>query len=820
MLRNYLAAAVRNFLRNGLYASTNVTGLALGFIAALLIALFVRNEYSYDRFFPDHERIYRISEMIRMPGRSPIYSNTTASDVGAALKREIPQVQMAVRLAWTRGVLVSNGREAVVTMRWADPDFFRLFPFTTLSGDLRGALSSPDGVVLTHTVAFQLFGRDTVIGERLQLDHEHVLRVTAVIADPPSNTHLNVQAVASGLAPFSRLATLDARAAEPGAPIKSEEVYTYVKLESGVAEESFGRAMRAFTDRYVQGEMNGVPVSRFWLFQLTPIARIHLQPGGAADMKTTVDPRTLEAMIAIAVVIVIAAVSNFAGMMTARAARRAVEVAVRKTVGATQSQLVFQFLGECLSYALAALALAVLAVDLIMPAFNQFLQRDMSFDYIRDPALGAALVSAGVMTGLAAGIYPALVMSRFRPGAVLKGIEGLSGGSARGRQLLVVMQFAALIALIVASLTVHRQARYALDERLHVPADQIYLAVSGCPLGIKEALGNVSGVLRAACASDSALTFGHIGTSVATHERGKVTFRMAPVGDADFFRSFGIEPLAGRLFEPDRTEDNLLRENIASSSNPSIVINETGARMLGYAAPSEAVGQFAIWGRIEPIDHRARGFEAVSSRIIGVVPDFSIGSVKEVIEPTLYYVDPSFGEDLILRLDGGAMARTMSAVETLWSQHSAAVPLQGRFLSEHVNELYADVVRQATLFTLFSVVAVVVAALGLLGLAVFTAQRRTREIGLRKVMGASRWDILCFLGREFTRPVLWANVIAWPVAWFFTRQWLKGFAYHVDNSLFVFVAASVLALIVAVGTVAGHAWLVAKTRPVEALRYE
>jgi putative ABC transport system permease protein len=263
-----------------------------------------------------------------------------------------------------------------------------------------------------------------------------------------------------------------------------------------------------------------------------------------------------------------------------------------------------------------------------------------------------------------------------------------------------------------------------------------------------------------------------------------------------------------------------LREDVASSTNPSVVINETGARALGYAAPDEAVGHFASWNRIELIDNVPRGFDSLSSQIIGVVPDFSLGSVRDVIEPTVYYIDPPLADDLILTLDGHTIAQTMRAVRELWAKHSETVPLEGMFLSQYVNDLYGNILRQLTLFSAFSAVAVVIAALGLLGLAMFTAERRTREIGLRKVMGASRADILRFLGWEFARPVLWANVVAWPVAYVLMRRWLDGFAYHVNISPLVFVAASGVALIIAVATVAGHAFLVARSRPVEALRYE
>jgi putative ABC transport system permease protein len=830
VLRSYFAAAIRNLFRNRAYAAINLCGLALGFIAAILIALFVRDEYSYDRFFPDYQRIYRVSETVQFPNRSPMYRSMTFSYVAAALRREFPEVQIATRLIPTRAVLRHGDVQSITYVHWADPDFFRVFPFKTLSGNLAQALSRPDGIVLTRAAARQFFGHDDVTGETLDLDyvtgealsphHEHAMRVTAVIEDLPSNTHLSVKVIVSALAAFSRLTYLDALAQKPEA-IRTEDVYTYVKLYPGARLEKLNAAMRAFADRYVTGEIAGIPVSRFRAFSLIPIPDIHLRSRSTDEMKPTGDPRTLHAMIGIALLIMIVAASNFASMMTARAARRAVEVAVRKAVGATRSQLVVQFLGECLFYAVLALALASIAVELMMPAFNAFLQRNIVFEYVRDPTLGAALVTTAVITGLAAGAYPALLLSMFRPGTVLKGVVLLPGGGpARLRQLLVIFQFGTLIALIVSTLTMHRQTHYALEDRLRLPTDQIYLVNAGCRLGFEEAVARLQGVRIAACASDSAMAFAHIGTTFAAHERDRVPFRLAPVGDADFFRGFGVAPLAGRLFAADRAEDNILRENVASNSNPSVVINETGARALGYAAAGAAVGHFASWNRIELIDKVPRGFDNLSSQIIGVVPDFSIGSVRDVIEPTVYYIDPSLADDLILTLDGHAIAQTLRAVRELWAKHSEMVPLEGVFMSQYVNDLYANILRQLTLFSAFSAVAVVIAALGLLGLAMFTAERRTREIGLRKVMGASRADILRFLGWEFTRPVLWANVVAWPVAYVFMRRWLDGFAYHVDISPLVFVAASGLALIIAVSTVAGHVFLVARSKPVEALRFE
>jgi putative ABC transport system permease protein len=811
VLRSYFIAAIRNLLRNRAYAAINLFGLALGFTAALLIALFVRDEHGYDRFFPDYQRIYGVLETIQLPGRPARYSSTTFSRVAAVLEGHFPEVQTATRLVPTRVVVRHGDVQSIIDVHWADPNFFRLFPFKTLSGNLPHALNQPDGIVLTRAIARQLFGRTEVTGETLDIDHEHVMRVTAVIEDLPSNTHFSIKAIASGLAPFSRLTVLDALARQPGA-IKTEDVYTYVKLRSHAEMAALNDAMRAASQ---------TPRANAYSFSLIPLSDIHLRPRSAADMKPPGDPRTLRAMTAIAVLIVIVAASNFVSMMTARAARRAIEVGVRKAVGATRWQLVVQFLGECVFYAIVALAFAIIAVELLLPAFNAFLQREIAFDYVRDPLLGGALIATALITGVAAGAYPAFVLSMFRPSAVLKGVVLVpADASALLRKLLVILQFGTLIALIVATLTIHRQMQYALTERLRLPTEQLYLVNAGCQRGFREAVARLRGVRSAACASDSALTLGHLGTSLATQDHRAVGFRLAPIDDANFFREFGTEPLAGRLFAPDRAEDEVLREDIASDSNPSIVINETGARALGYETPGAAVGHFARWSRVEVIGKQPRIRDGLSSEIVGVVPDFSIGSVRDAIEPTVYYIDPSLADDLVLRLDGQAIGPTLQAVAALWAKRPVAIPLQGVFLNRYINDLYSDIRKQSTLFAAFSAVAVVIAALGLLGLAVFTTERRTREIGLRKVMGASRWDILRFLGWEFARPVLWANLIAWPVAYELMRRWLGGFAYHVAISPLDFVAASLLALVIAAGTIAGHAFVVARARPAEALRHE
>jgi len=822
VLRNYLLAALRNLRRNRAYAAINVIGLVVGFAAATLIALYVRDEYSYDRFFPDYRRIFKVDGILTFPGRPPINGSQTVSDMAEMLKSDFPQIDATTRLARTTVTLRHGDIDgSVYPADWVDPDFFQCFPMKTVAGSLADALSRPDGIVLTRTVARRFFGRDDVVGETVELNREHIMRVTAVIEDLPSNTHLVGDIFLPGIASFSELSLQDA-VKRGSAQIKSFSVYTYVRLQPGANVNLINAALPDFVARHFTDELEGVPLSRAVEVTLSPVTNAHLQPRQIDALKPQGDPGTLHIMIGVALLILFVAGSNFVSMMTARAFHRAVEVGVRKSVGATGRQIIVQFLGECLLYAIAALALAVSAVHLVMPALNSFLQRNIAHDYFHDPALAAGLLALAGVVGLAAGAYPSLVLARIRPTLVLKGTGGLPGGSGRLRQALVVFQFATLVALIVVTMTIDRQTRYALEERLRLPSDQIYLRLGGCPRGFADAVAHVSGVLAVSCASSEATAQSHWGAVVSPPRGGNPTSIESAMVDYAYFDLFGITPIAGRLLSQDHGEDDVLHGGDNISENPSVVLNESALRALGFKSAQAAVGQYVRWTRPAIVDGHGRMMDApMASQIVGVVPDFSIGSVRDAIEPTAYYFDPVLASyALILKLDGRVIPETLRAIKELWVRQAQQAPFEGMFLSQYLQDLYSDITQQGELFSAFSSVAVVITALGLLGLAMFTVERRTKEVALRKVMGARRLDILRFLGWQFARPVLWANLVAWPCAYFFLQRWLEGFAYHVDISPLTFLAAGALALIIALATVVAHALRVAGAKPVMALRYE
>jgi putative ABC transport system permease protein len=386
---------------------------------------------------------------------------------------------------------------------------------------------------------------------------------------------------------------------------------------------------------------------------------------------------------------------------------------------------------------------------------------------------------------------------------------------------MVVLQFAVLVALIVSTLTIHRQTRFAIEEQLRVPGEQVFVMAAPCAqMAFQDVARRIPGVLSAACASEAAMGR-DLGAAHFTRPTGDGVNMNGGAADRDFFGTFGIQPVAGRLFDDEHGEDNVLRQ-AGAVTNPSIIVNESAARALGYANPADAVGKSPYWSRSGVMANGRYGrTDPLPSQIVGVVPDFTAGTIRSVIQPSVYYIDPQTSYVLVLKLDGQRIPEIIPALEAAWKQASGGRPMvDGRFLSQMMNALYADILRQTKLFAAFSAVVIAVSALGLLGLAIFTAERRTREIGVRKALGASRLDILRFISWQFARPVLVANLVAWPAAWYFTSRWLQGFAYHVELGVLPFVFASALACGIALTTVAGHAVMVSRARPVEALRYE
>ena len=819
MFRNYFAAALRNLSRNRLYAGVTIAGLAIGFAAAMLIALFVRDEYSYDRFVPGHRQVYRASESLLNIGERPIESDSTPMMLAPALKLDFPQVRYTARLSgasFPPSVQRGNFSAAEPNLAWADPDFFRVMPMPTIAGDLASSLDAPDSIVLTRTIARKYFGRDAPIGETLLVD-KHPMRVTAVIEDLPSNTHLTADIFASGRSPYSVLTHLQ----QVDTPLNNV-VATYFRLRPGASASAMEPQLPAFVQRhYPLGRINATWAKTKVIVHLVPLTAIHLRPSTQGAFKPAGDKTVIAAIAGVGVLIVLVAAINFVTLMTARAARRAVEVGVRKAAGASRRDLVVQFMGEAFLYVVFAVVFAIAMAELALPAFNALLQRRIAFDYANDPMLAAGIGLATVLVALLAGAYPAFVLSAFRPAAVLKGGLPQSTGGVGVRQALVIIQFAVLIGLVLGAITIARQTYYALNQGMRLDKDQVlFIAASPCTDRLRDAVLTVPGVQRAACASASVVVpdLSNILDDTVIDDRHE-TMTVAPV-DFGFFEVYGLKPLAGRLADRNRPSDGFLA---GSEVNPPVVINETAVKRLGFKSSQAALGHVIMW-HFHADPTTAFGQDpARPSEIIGVVPDFTFGSMRAPIQATMYMVGPKvsyYSIALSAKLDGRRIPESLAGIDRVWKRLEGDAPIQRTFVTLFTMRLYIDTLVQGALITIAAVVALSIAALGLFALSAYTTERRTKEIGIRKAMGADTGDILRLLIWQFTKPVLWANLIAWPVSFMILTGWLGGFAYHVDLAPWTFAAAAGAALVIAWATVFIHALRVARAKPVGALRYE
>ncbi len=820
MFRNILAAALRNLARGKLHAAISILGLSIGITAALLIGLMIRGQLTFEHFIPGHRQIYLFSTKTTVSGRPAHFGVNTHPAFAALLKLKFPQVQATTRLFSGDHVRLRHGDvEAVEKIAWADVNFFAVMPLPVYAGDLKHALARPGNLVLTQAMARKYFGRDDVVGQSLEVitDPEpallglgagsapppllpggtHPMIVAAVIRDLPVNgTDIDTGIFISGLAPFSTSARLAGTAIGANGIVMYNLGETFVQLAPGASPDPLQAALPTFLADNIP--RNALQTNEARLIRLD---QMHLFP----DFNPGIHGLLNVAALTAALILFIAA-SNFVNLSTARSARRALEVGIRKVSGAGKPALIIQFLGESLVLVLIAAAIAVALSEILLPYVNAVLQSGGAFDYWRDPALAVAILLGTLALGISAGLYPAFVLSAFRPAAVLKGQGLFTGGSNRLRRVLVTAQFAILITLCIAAITVFRQRDYATSDALRVDTGQMLVLRGLDRIGApcKDALMNnlraLPGVRGAYCGN---LLSGYNVITMLRLKNGSTLPAEVIGAQPGLLELYGIKPIAGRLFRPD-----------AAPAERTMLVNETAVRRLGFASPAAAVGQTLSFAMNAP-----------PRQIIGVVPDFMLNagrngaSLAQAIGPVIYTDSPESFRAINLKLTGRDVPVTLAAIDRDWA--AAANGLADRFFVQaYIQNLYLSMLRQAQALAIFCGIAVFLAALGLMGLAISTAERRTKEIGIRKAMGAATPDVVRLLTWEFARPVLWANLIAWPIAYYAMNVWLNGFAYRITLSLWTFAAAGALALAIALATVSLQSFIAARAKPVSALRYE
>jgi putative ABC transport system permease protein len=801
LLGNYLKIALRKVRRQKAFSFINVAGLAVGLAACLLILLWVKDELSFDRFHDKADRIYRLAEYETIGGVSERLA--VAPFVAApTFVSEIPEIEAYARLLVTSPLAAVEDRRFDLTgIYCTDPGFFGIFSHVFLAGDPKTALDSPLSLVLTEETARKLFGRTDVLGATVKFNDERDFTVTAVIRDVPTNAHFRF----NGLIPLASIADRpDIR------PIMEDWFrvtgWVYVLLKDRADPEAVEAKMAAATQEHAGESLRQSGSSL--AFRLQPLADIHLRSRLEGEIGAVGDIRYVYAFSLIAAFILVLACVNFMNLATARSAGRGKEVGLRKVMGARRGNLVLQFLGESVLLSVLASVLAVVLVSLALPAFNRLAGKSIGPASLLGGVSMAALAGLVLVTGILGGSYPALFMSAFLPAAVLKGTVGR--GLKRGpfRSVLVVFQFSVSIVLLAGALIVLSQTRFMKTRDLGFDKDRVLVVDIRGGAARRSAQALLNDLRTNANVTEATLGSGvpgKVNTSLVVSMDGRPereSFSAWTIwADADFAKTYGIAIVHGRDFS----------RGFPSDAGGAFLVNETAARRMGWGA--DAVGRKIGFDRD---DHR---------EIVGVMKDFHFESLKSPIAPLVVrYIPAAELVDrtrfLSLKLNRGDIAATVDFVKSRWAARSER-GFSFFFADENFDTLYRAEERIGRIMTAFAVMAVFVACLGLFGLASFAAEQRTKEIGVRKVLGASESGLMALLSKEFLKWVLLANLIALPASYFLiVRYWLANFAYRTSPGIPVFLAVAGLSLAIALLTVSGQAVRAALANPVDSLRYE
>jgi putative ABC transport system permease protein len=839
MWRNYLTVGLRALAKNKTYAFINIFGLALGLAACLMILLYVRYERSYDSWMPGADRAYQLQAWYKPTesGGEEMKLQMTTFVSREALVKDFPQVEKAVYVCSCGAVIKQDGKASFSDgFNFTDGNIFDILQVPFLKGDPKHALDNPNSLVLTETEATKRFGAADPIGRTLTLVSQGKsadYKVTGVIKELPKNTHLELGTVAR----------FDPKTYFADNPYflngwNSQGGWVYVKLRPGVDPKDIERQFPAWEKRNIpddtQGASGGGQVTNPGDVQdwhLVNVRDIHLGEGQQASMTPGNDRRTIITFAVIALLILGMAIVNFTNLATARASQRAREVALRKVLGANRKQLIAQFLGESTLVTALAMLLALALVELTLPLFNRFLEADISVNYLGSGGLLLPILLLVLLVGAGGGLYPAFYLSRFQPAKVLKANKSSADaeGSGRLRNILVVSQFAVSIGLIICTGVIYAQTVYArtsdpgykrdgLLQIQNVNAEEIKPVLET----LKREVGQVPGVQAVARTGIGVNPGNNSVTNVYLPGNPKSIDLGTYAIEPNFFPTMGMKLLAGRNFDQRIAMDDATTpfpvvpeaERAIVKRGINAIVTELAAERLGFKTPADAIGKRVSTALTYP------EFGLVPTTIVGVVKDARFRSVRDPLQPIIYYYATAGHNALMVRYEGAEPKRVMSSIENVWKRVVPDVPFRAEFVDDRVRELYEREEARGQLFGAFALLAVVIGCLGLFGLAAFTAERRTKEIGIRKVLGARARDIVRLLAWQFSKPVLIANLIAWPVAWWVMRDWLNNFDARIGLGPTPFVLAGVLALAIALGTIAGHALKVARANPIHALRYE
>lgn len=829
MFSHYIASAYRVLLKDKLFSFINIASLTVGLAASILILLFVFDELSYDDWITDGGRIARVEITYSPIGRDPMSFAMSPGPVLSSMLEDFPEVEAGVRMFFDGGYnFILNGATTDEAIVFADSDMFTVFEDFLIAGNPETALADNNSVVISETIKQKYFGDGLALGETMQRLNGDTMRVTGIMKNLPYNTHLDI----------NMMFRFDEARFDSAPQIAKEwrgaNLFTYLKFVPGTNFDAIRDRLpdmverRAVLTGYL-AEMDDRRTEAINL-HLVPLQDIYLgseRMGQISDWtgnsRGPADGGLVNSLAVIAALILGIAIINYVNLSTAMASKRAREISLRKIVGASRRQIIIQFLTESVLITFIALLGACALIELALPAYNQLIEKQLSLSFENYFDVGLWLIATGIVVGLVAGLYPALYLSGFKPARTLSNSASGNIATNRLRNFLVVTQFSISIGLIICTSILFAQTKFATSKDLGFTKENMvvvrnignnHYAAFGDTL--KTELMQISGVKSVGRSAAVPSDLFEDNTRVSFSDQpGLDPIPISELSvDPDFFNSYEIEALAGRLLEWQRGSDlvNLPEDGAPNSiSAASVVLNIAAVDLLGLTSPEAALGRTF---------QAAVGQQPVDFTVIGVIPDFNFKSIHEKAGAYLLYHEPNRLRSMTIRLDGEDIGASLAAIDDTWNKLVPDEPINRSMLEDNINNSYGDEKRGGTVVMAFTLLGTLVAAAGLYGLASFSAEKRTKEIGIRKVFGARVRDVALLLMWQFTRPALLANLIAWPIAWYIMRDWLDGFAYRIDLGSSYFFYAGATALIVAWLTVTIHVMRVARANPIHALRHD
>ncbi|MDX1585384.1 MAG: ABC transporter permease [Balneolaceae bacterium] len=793
MLKNYIKIALRNLRKYKGYSLINILGLAVGIAVCMLIFRYVSHELSYDRYHEKSDRIYRVTM-----DHPQAHIALTPSMILPTLEKLYPEVETGVRIfdvGKFQPLVISNENHVFEEQKfaYADSTLFRVFDFELLAGNPNTALSGPNSLVISRDMAVKYFGSQNALGQSLKVN-DREFEVTGVMENIPGNSHFRYDF-------FASLVTRSGWSELSDNTWRSANFYTYLVLDDPGGASDLKQKVDTFIEENFSE--NDFAASLDILFQ--PLTNIHLYSEVEGEIAPQSDIRYVIAASAIAFIILIIACINYMNLATARSAGRSREVGIRKVLGSEKRQLIGQFYGESAFLTLIAIALSFLLMELFLPWFNSLTGQTIFINYA---SLGFWLLIAGtgLLVTVVAGSYPALMLSSFKPSEVLKG-KKISSGSSRLRKILVVFQFAASIFMIICTLVIYRQIDFIQDKELGYKQDNVlvltaYSDVENRFATLQSELMRISDVEGVAMSSETPTSIrAAYGPDIEGVEEGPNFVINALRVTPGFSDALNIELAAGRDF----TEGDFTRANQSEEREYAILINEATARHFGMN-PEELIGRGASIG-------------GASGNIVGVVRDFHFASLHRPIEPLFIFPRGSFNK-LLISFRSTDVQKVLNDTEAVWNRLFPQYPFNYEFLDQEYNALYQQETRAGYIFNSFAILAIFVACLGLVGLASYLVEERNREIGIRKVLGATSVQVMALFSKDFIILVLAGFLVSVPLAWYAMGEWLQNFAYRIDIGWYVFLLAGAITLLIAIATVSYQALRAATLDPVESLRSE